>query len=115
MIEKLDGIEEKLEDLNRQLCDPEVASNQEKYKTLMKEVKNLTPVVEKYEQYKAARSNLETSKEMLDEKGLDRESKDMLIEEIGTCQRANRACPLGCHPQACHPKLCPLASFLRVR
>ncbi len=86
MIEKLDGIEEKLEDLNRQLCDPDVASNQEKYKTLMKEVKNLTPVVEKYEQYKAARSNLETSKEMLDEKGLDRESKDMLIEEIGTAK-----------------------------
>ena len=86
MIEKLDGIEEKLEDLNRQLCDPDVASNQEKYKTLMREVKNLTPVVEKYEQYKAARSNLETSKEMLDEKGLDRESKDMLIEEIGTAK-----------------------------
>ena len=86
MIEKLDGIEEQLEDLNRQLCDPDVASNQEKYKTLMKEVKNLTPVVEKYEQYKAARSNLETSKEMLDEKGLDRESKDMLIEEIGTAK-----------------------------
>lgn len=86
MIEKLDGIEEKLEELNRQLCDPDVASNQEKYKTLMKEVKNLTPVVEKYEQYKAARSNLETSKEMLDEKGLDRESKDMLIEEIGTAK-----------------------------
>ena len=86
MIEKLDGIEEKLEELNRQLCDPDVASNQEKYKTLMREVKNLTPVVEKYEQYKAARSNLETSKEMLDEKGLDRESKDMLIEEIGTAK-----------------------------
>ncbi len=86
MIEKLDGIEEKLEDLNRQLCDPDVASNQEKYKTLSREVKNLTPVVEKYEQYTAARSKRETSKEMLDEKGLDRESKDMLIEEIGTAK-----------------------------
>lgn len=82
MIDKLNGIEEKLASLNEQLCDPSVVNDQEKYKNLMREVKNLTPIVDKYTEYKSAKDNLETSKEMLGESGIDKEFKEMLLEEI---------------------------------
>ena len=47
MFDKLQGIEDKLEKINSSLCDPEVVSNQEEYKKLMREAKTLTPIVEK--------------------------------------------------------------------
>ena len=43
MFDKLQGIEDKLEKINSSLCDPEVVSNQEEYKKLMREAKTLTP------------------------------------------------------------------------
>ena len=47
MLDKLAGIEERFEKINEQLCLPETVSDQEKYPKLMKELRSLTPVVEK--------------------------------------------------------------------
>ena len=66
MFDKLQGIEDKLEKINSSLCDPEVVSNQEEYKKLMREAKTLTPIVEKFREYKKANSDLTEAKEMLE-------------------------------------------------
>ena len=47
MIEKLQSVEEKFENINAQLCDPDVVSDIERYCTLMQEAKHLTPIGEK--------------------------------------------------------------------
>lgn len=48
----------------------------------MKELKNLTPVVEKYRQYKKEKENLEEAKEILSESGVDKELKEMAELEM---------------------------------
>ena len=81
MFDKLQGIEDKLEKINSSLCDPEVVSNQEEYKKLMREAKTLTPIVEKFREYKKANSDLTEAKEMLADSSLDKEFRDMASEE----------------------------------
>ncbi|MEG0456664.1 MAG: PCRF domain-containing protein, partial [Oscillospiraceae bacterium] len=71
MFEKLNFVEEKYEDINNKLMDPTVISDNKQYKNLMKEYKNLTPIVEKYREYIAVKKDFDEAKSMLDEGGLD--------------------------------------------
>ncbi len=87
MFDKLQGIEDKLEKINSSLCDPEVVSNQEEYKKLMCEAKTLTPIVEKFREYKKANSDLTEAKEMLADSSLDKEFRDMASEEAAEAQK----------------------------
>lgn len=87
MFDKLQGIEDKLEKINSSLCDPEVVSNQEEYKRLMREAKTLTPIVEKFREYKKANSDLTEAKEMLADSSLDKEFRDMASEEAAEAQK----------------------------
>lgn len=87
MFDKLQGIEDKLEKINSSLCDPEVVSNQEEYKKLMREAKTLTPIVEKFREYKKANSDLTEAKEMLADSSLDKEFRDMANEEAAKAQK----------------------------
>lgn len=87
MFDKLQGIEDKLEKINSSLCDPEVVSNQEEYKKLMREAKTLTPIVEKFREYKKANSDLTEAKEMLADSSLDKEFRDMASEEATKAQK----------------------------
>ena len=86
MFENLREAEKHYEEINDMLMQPEVINDTEKYKNLMKEHKNLTPIIEKYREYTSAVSNLEGAKEMLDEGGLDPEMKEMAEEEIKTAK-----------------------------
>ena len=52
MFGKLEATEKRYESINKDLCDPDIISDQNKYKELMKEYKNLSPIVEKYKSYK---------------------------------------------------------------
>ena len=87
MFDKLQGIEDKLEKINSSLCDPEVVSNQEEYKKLMREAKTLTPIVEKFREYKKANSDLTEAKEMLADSSLDKEFRDMASEEAAEARK----------------------------
>ena len=87
MFDKLQGIEDNLEKINSSLCDPEVVSNQEEYKKLMREAKTLTPIVEKFREYKKANSDLTEAKEMLADSSLDKEFRDMASEEAAEAQK----------------------------
>ena len=82
MLDKLKSVEEKFENINEQLCDPAVVSDMEKYRSLMQEVKHLTPIVEKYREYKKAAADFDEAKELLDGGGLDKDFREMVQEQL---------------------------------
>ena len=81
MIEKLRQMYDRYEDINQKLMDPNVINDNEQYKLLMKEHKNLTPIVEKYLEFKKTKDNFEDAKKTLDEGGMDRDFKEMVQAE----------------------------------
>lgn len=84
MFEKLDKIEKKHDELNQELCKPGIISDQETYKNILKELKNLNPIVEKYKEYKKINRSLLETKEFLAECKNDKELKEMAEFEIET-------------------------------
>ena len=82
MLEKLSEVEKHFEEISEKLFDPNIISDIEKYKSLMKEQKALSPIVEKYREYKKAESDLEEARQMLDDGGLDKEMREMVLSEI---------------------------------
>ncbi len=78
MLDKLKIAEERYEEINEKLMEPDVVSDQEQYKKLMKEYKTLTPLVEKYREYKKAVSDYDEARNMLSEGGLDKDFKEMV-------------------------------------
>lgn len=82
MLEKVMLIEQHYEEINEKLMDPNVVSDQAVYRDLMKEYKNLTPVVEKYREYKKAMADFEEARTLLEGGGLDKDFKEMLEEEF---------------------------------
>ena len=82
MFEKLKLTEQRFEEISEKLSCPEVVSDNEQYKALMKEYKSLEAVVEKYREYKKAQLNLEDAKELLENSGGDRELKELAQSEL---------------------------------
>lgn len=82
MLDKLADVEKRFDQVSQMLYDSEVVADIEKYKSLMKEHKNLEPIVEKFREYKKASESLEEAKLMLDEGGLDKDMREMVLEEI---------------------------------
>ncbi len=78
MLNKLKEVESRFEEINAQLYDPSVVCDTEKYSALMKEFKTLTPIVEKYREYKAAEASFSEAKELLYESGLDKDFREMV-------------------------------------
>ena len=85
MIDKLTHVEARYEKVNELLCLPETVSDQQKYAELMRELKNLTPIVETFREYKKAYEDGEAAKQMLSEHP-DKELKEMLEMEIEECK-----------------------------
>lgn len=78
MFEKLLALEEKFNEINEKLMDPNVINDNNQYKSLMREYKNLTPLIEKFKEYKEAKKSFEEAKELLDAGGLDKDFKEMV-------------------------------------
>ena len=92
MLEKLEQVEKRYEEVNGLLCDPTVVSDMELYKKYMQEIKHLTPVVEKFREYKAAVAAESGAKEMLEDSSLDAELREMAREEMALShENAERA------------------------
>ena len=81
MLEKLDSIAQKFDEITERLADPAVVTDQDLYKRLMKEHKNLSPVVEKYREYKQTQADYAEAEELLKEP-LDKDFKDMVQAEF---------------------------------
>lgn len=78
MFERLSFIEQRFLELTEKVSDPEVIADQETWRKLCKERADIEPIVEKYQQYKAARQAISDATEMLS----DPEMKEMAEAEI---------------------------------
>ena len=58
MLDRLAEIETKYEDLAEQINDPDVIANQTEWRKRMKEYSDMTPIVEKYREYKQAKEGI---------------------------------------------------------
>ena len=81
MLEKLNDAEKRYLNIEEELSLPETFSNQEKYASLMKEYKALTPIIEKFREYKAVEKECTDLKEMLDEP-LDSDMRELANAEL---------------------------------
>ena len=86
MFENLREAEKHYEEISESLMDPDVINDTEKFRNLMKEHKNLTPIIEKYREYRTAEDNLSQAKELLDEGGLDADMREMAEDEMKSCK-----------------------------
>jgi len=80
LLEKLEGIKIRFEEVAELITDPEVIADVKRYVKLNKEYKNLEPIIETGNEYKLVLENIETSKEMLS--GEDEEMKEMAKMEL---------------------------------
>ena len=81
MFDRLDDTLMRYEEMMNQLSEPDVANDPERFKRLMKEQSDLTPIVEAYKEYKQCKQNLEDSLAMLDEES-DEEMRELAKEEL---------------------------------
>ena len=82
MLDKLEAIKERFDEVSQLIVDPEIISDMKQYIQLNKEFKDLQPIMEVHKAYKNLLSNIETAKEMLK----DEEMKDMAKMELDELQ-----------------------------
>lgn len=82
MFENLQVFENRFEELNLKLYDPSVAADRDLYRRLMKEHSEISPIVEKYREYKKAETMVAEGEEILADAGSDKEFKAMVLSEI---------------------------------
>lgn len=86
MLEKLKSAEEKYVGIESKLAEPDIFSDTENYTKLMKEYKSLTPIIEKFREYKRTDTECNETREMLDE-ALDADMREMVADEYKNLQR----------------------------
>ena len=82
MIERLDLIENRYNEINNMLMDSEVLSNINKSRELSKELSNILETVQVYRQYKDVLNAIEDTKEMLN----DKEMAEIAREELSVLE-----------------------------
>lgn len=81
MFDRLEDLVLRLEEVLNQLSEPDVALDPERFRRLMKEQSDLTPIVEAYKAYKQNQQNIEESLMLLDEES-DEEMRELAKEEL---------------------------------
>ena len=81
MFGKLEFVEQRYEEINQKLSDPEVISNQEEWRKLMKEHSDMLDIVDKYREYKKVKNDIKEARELLDEK-LDKDMHELAEMEV---------------------------------
>ena len=81
MFDKLEDLVVRLEEILSELQEPDVANDQNRFRKLMKEQNDLTPIVEAYQEYKTCKQNIEDSLQMLEEES-DEELRELAKEEL---------------------------------
>ena len=82
MIDKLTKAEERFDKIEEALADPAIFTKQDEYTSLMKERKNLLPIIEKFREYKASDKARNDAKELRDDSSVENELREMAAEEF---------------------------------
>jgi peptide chain release factor 1 len=83
MFDRLEDLLIRFEEVLSELQEPDVVNNQDRFRKLMKEQNDLTPIVEAYKEYKACKEAIEDSLAMLEEES-DEEMRELAKEELNT-------------------------------
>lgn len=86
MYDKLKLVEQHFNEVSDKLMLPDVISDQEQYKKLMREHKQLAPIVDKFHEYEKTKESLDEAYQMLNEGGLDKDFKELVEEEYETAK-----------------------------
>ena len=81
MFDKLEDLLIRLDEILSELQEPDVANDQERFRKLMKEQNELTPIVEAYKEYKASKQAIQDSLDMREEES-DEEMRELAKEEL---------------------------------
>lgn len=90
MTDKLDLAAARYDEISMKLADPAVVSDNNLYTELMREYKNLTPLIEMYKQYKSAERSLEDASAAMEDD--DEELRRMAQEEVNAAKREMERC-----------------------
>jgi peptide chain release factor 1 len=91
MITKLEALEKRYTEIASLLCLPETAADVEGCTRLLKEQKQLAPVVEKFREYKAHLAAVQDAKDLMADAGDDADLRAMLAEEMEAAKAAAEA------------------------
>ena len=86
MFDRLEDIVKHYEELMFELNNPSVAEDQKRFRKLMKEQSDLTPLVETYKEYKQAKQDVEDSLALLEEEN-DEEMREMAKEALSGARK----------------------------
>ncbi len=86
LLDKLEQIAIKYEEIAKQIVDPDVISDMKRYVRLNQEYKDLTVVVETYKEYKNVLNNIVSTKEVIHTED-DQEFKEMARLELDDLQK----------------------------
>lgn len=88
MFEKIEIFDKRYSELNKKIYEPSVAADVEEYQKIMKEIRELEPVVLKYREYKTAQQTIEDSLEILNDSSADAEFKELAQMELDESKKA---------------------------
>ncbi len=83
LLEKLQSIKDRHEEVAKMIADPEVMSDMKRYVRLNKEYKSLEPIIDAYKEYKNIIDNIDSTRKILN-KEKDQEFKEMAKMEMDT-------------------------------
>lgn len=86
MFDRLEDLLIRFEEILGELSEPSVTNNQDRFRSLMKEQSDLTPIVEAYKEYKKCKQDIEDSLAMLEEES-DDDMREMLKEELNASKK----------------------------
>ncbi|MGN0345745.1 MAG: peptide chain release factor 1 [Lachnospiraceae bacterium] len=86
MFDKLDDLIRRYEEIMNELAEPDVANDQKRFRNLMKEQSDLTPLVDAYKEYKKCKQDVDDALVMLDEEK-DADMREMLKEELNDSKK----------------------------
>ena len=86
MFDRLDTILIRFEELLHELGDPALAADPDRFRRLMKEQAELSPLVEAYTSYQKTKKTIEESLELLEEER-DEELRELLKEELSDARK----------------------------
>lgn len=81
IFQKLEKAEDRFREIEQQMTLSSVISDNKEYSKIMREYKSLTPIIEKYREYRAEKKEMSDSDELMRDSSLDAELRDLAEEE----------------------------------
>ena len=81
IFKKLERADDRFREIEQMITLPHIVSNNKEYSKLMKEYKSLTPVIEKYREYRQVEKELADADEMMHDASIELELRELAEEE----------------------------------